>query len=350
VDRKLRVVHYINQFFAGIGAEDKAHVGPQVKEGSIGPGRALQAALKDRGDVVATIFCGDNYFTERVEESSQALLDMISPYKPDIVFAGPAFNAGRYSIACGAMCKAVEEKMGIPAITGMFEEAPGVDIYRRYIYIVKTGDNARTMGETINKMVSLGLKIVNKEELGTPEEEGYIAKGLLKMIVSENTAAQRAVRMMLNKIKGEPFITELHLPKFEHTKPAPALKNISGARIAIVTDGGLVPKGNPDKLQSEGALKYCRYSIKGINALKAGEYDVAHVGYDGTAVRDNPNRLVPVDVMRDVEKEKIIGYLDDYFYTTAGVATTLPNSKKFGQAIAQQLKSEGVEAAILTST
>jgi len=42
---QLRVVHYVNQFFGGIGGEDQAHVGVTVKAGAVGPGRALEKAL-----------------------------------------------------------------------------------------------------------------------------------------------------------------------------------------------------------------------------------------------------------------------------------------------------------------
>ncbi len=53
---KIRVVHYLNQFFAQVGSEDKGDLGPTVKAGLIGAGRALQQALGDAGEVVATIF------------------------------------------------------------------------------------------------------------------------------------------------------------------------------------------------------------------------------------------------------------------------------------------------------
>jgi len=36
---------------------------------------------------------------------------------------------------------------------------------------VKTGDSAAQMKDAITKMVKLALKMVNKEEIGTPEEE-----------------------------------------------------------------------------------------------------------------------------------------------------------------------------------
>ena len=56
----LRVVHYVNQFFGGIGGEDQAHVGVSAREGAVGPGRLLERALGGsyshvpyRGDVPA---------------------------------------------------------------------------------------------------------------------------------------------------------------------------------------------------------------------------------------------------------------------------------------------------------
>ncbi|HEX9871401.1 MAG TPA: glycine/sarcosine/betaine reductase selenoprotein B family protein, partial [Candidatus Tectomicrobia bacterium] len=35
----LRVVHYLNQFFAGVGGEDMANIPPRLQEGSVGSGR-----------------------------------------------------------------------------------------------------------------------------------------------------------------------------------------------------------------------------------------------------------------------------------------------------------------------
>ena len=50
---KLRIVHYINQFFAGIGGEEKADYKPEVRE-VVGPGMALNADFKGEAEIVAT--------------------------------------------------------------------------------------------------------------------------------------------------------------------------------------------------------------------------------------------------------------------------------------------------------
>ena len=51
----LRVVHYINQFYGGIGGEEKADVKPELREGAVGPGLAINGALGDKGEIVATV-------------------------------------------------------------------------------------------------------------------------------------------------------------------------------------------------------------------------------------------------------------------------------------------------------
>jgi len=64
---KLKVVHYINQFFAGMGGEEKADVKPEVREGVVGPGMALSSVLGDQAEIVATVVCGDSYFNENLK-------------------------------------------------------------------------------------------------------------------------------------------------------------------------------------------------------------------------------------------------------------------------------------------
>lgn len=32
---KIRIVHYINQFFAGIGGEEKADIPPEIRKGKV---------------------------------------------------------------------------------------------------------------------------------------------------------------------------------------------------------------------------------------------------------------------------------------------------------------------------
>lgn len=348
--RVIRVVHYLNQFFGGVGGEDKADVGPQVRSGPIGPGRALQSALGGQGEVVATVICGDNYFAEKMESASGEVMQLISSYRADVLIAGPAFDAGRYGIACGAVCKAVENKLGIPAVTGMHEENPGVDLFSRNVYIVKTGETVAGMAGAVSRMAGMALKLATNQDAGRPSEGGYFSRGLLVNVMAEKTGAERVVSMLLAKLAGEPFEPEVTLPKYDRIEPAPRIKDISSATIALVTDGGLVPKGNPDRIENRHATRFGAYSISLVDPLKRDDYEVVHGGYDEVFVNEDPNRLLPVDVMRDLEKEGVIGKLHDRFYSTSGLASVVKSSEKMGKGIAEQLKAGGVSGVILTST
>jgi glycine reductase len=346
----LRVVHYLNQFFAGMGGEEKAEINPQVRDGLLGAGRAIQNALSGRGEIVATVICGDNYFAENIERASEEVVRLLAPYKPDLLIAGPAFAAGRYGIACGAVCQAVRNQMGIPAVTGMHEENPGLDLYRNEVYIIPTEASARGMNVAIPKMVDFALRLASKEKIGRPSKEGYFPRGLLVNEISDRTGAERAVSMLLKKLGGQSFESEVPRPIYDQVKPAPRIEDIRRANIALVTDGGLVPKGNPDEIETRTATRFGKYSLEGVDSLHPEDYEVRHMGYDSVFIRQDPNRLVPVDVMRDLEREGAIGKLHEEFYSTTGVANIVETMRRVGQKIAGELKAKGVSGVILTST
>jgi len=137
-----RIVHYINQFFANIGGEEKADIPPEKHDGFVGPGMGLSNAIGDAAEIVGTVVCGDSYFNENIEEVSKTVLDMIKSYNPDLVIVGPGFNAGRYGMACGMVAKIVDENLHIPVVGGLYIENPGAEMYKRHAFFVETGNSA----------------------------------------------------------------------------------------------------------------------------------------------------------------------------------------------------------------
>jgi len=345
-----RIIHYINQFYAGIGGEEKADVAPEIREGVVGPGLALKAALGTDAEIVATVVCGDSYFASNIEKATADILEMMKKYKPDAVIAGPAFNAGRYGTACGGVCEAVVKKLGIPAVSGMFPENPGVEMYKKSFYIVETPDSAAGMRKAVPAMAKLVLRLLKGEKLGTPAEEGYIERGVRKNKFYDKLAAERAVDMFTAKLKGEPFVTEYPMPVFDRVAPNPAVKDLKNAVIALVTSGGICPKGNPDHIEASSASKFGEYDITGVMDLTSDGYCTAHGGYDATYADQDADRVLPVDVLRDMEKEGVFKKLHNKFYTTVGNGTAVASAKKFGAEIARRLIADGVTAVILTST
>ena len=346
----IRVVHYINQFYAGIGGEEKADIKPEVREGVVGPGLGLNGLFKGEAQIVATVICGDSYFNENEKEAKAEIIEMIKKFNPDMFIAGPAFNAGRYGVACGSIAKEVNEVLNIPVLSGMYIENPGVDMYIKFLYIVETKNSAVGMRDALPKIASLALKLAKGEEVGTPAEAGYIERGIRKNYFATERGSKRAVDMLVKKIKGEQFVTEFKMPVFDRVEPNAPVADITKAKVAIVTSGGTVPKGNPDHIESSSASKYGKYDIEGVNDLTAETYETAHGGYDPTYANYDNDRVVPVDVLRNMEKEGKIGSLHRYFYSTVGNGTAVASSKKFGEEIAKQLIADGVTAVILTST
>lgn len=346
----IRVVHYINQFFGQIGGEDKADIRPQVREGIVGPGMAFKQAFKGEAEIVATIICGDSYFNENIEQAKSEILEMVKRYSPDLFIAGPAFNAGRYGVACGTIAKAVKESLNIPVVTGMYVENPGADMYKKDLYIISTRDNAAGMREAVPAMTKLALKLAKGEETGGPKEEGYIERGIRQNYFAEKRGSLRAVDMLVKKIKGEHFETEYPMPDFDRVAANPPVKDISHAVIALVTSGGIVPKGNPDRIEASSASKFGKYDIEGRLDLTENDYQTAHGGYDPVYANKDADRVLPVDVLRVMERQGMIGRLHRYYYSTVGNGTSVANAKKYGAEIAAELKKDGVDAVILTST
>ena len=347
---KFRVVHYINQFYAGVGGEEKADYRPEKRDGSVGPGTALAAALGEMAEIVGTIVCGDSYFNENLDEAKKALIEMIRELKPDIFIAGPAFNAGRYGVACGTICEAVRQELGIPVLTGMFEENPGAEMFCDKLYIIATSNSAAGMRNAVPKIAALALKLAGGEQVGASIEEGYLPGGARVNFFEKERGSKRAVDMLLKKITDQPFVTEYPMPDFDRVPPNPAVVDIANASIALVTSGGIVPKGNPDRIESSSASKFGEYDISGVNDLTADDYETAHGGYDPVYANNDPDRVLPVDALREFAREGKIGGLYEKYYTTVGNGTSTKNAKLFAQDFAKRLRDDNVQAVILTST
>jgi len=240
--------------------------------------------------------------------------------------------------------------MGIPAVTGMYRENPAADLYGKDLVIVETESSAKNMAEVLPRMIGVAARMAAGQKIGRPSDEGILPRGILINETRRQNAAERAVAMLLAKVTGTPFQSEVPLPDYDDVPAAKGIRDISTARIALVTDGGLVPMGNPDRIEPERATKYGSYGIEGMSRLKPGDFDVNHAGYTPVFVREDPNRLLPVDVMRDLESEGVIGSLHETFFSTSGCASILANVKKMGEGIAGELKAAGVQGVILTST
>jgi glycine reductase len=199
-------------------------------------------------------------------------------------------------------------------------------------------------------MAAITCKVAQGIEVGSPEAEGYIPRGMRKSLLMEKRGSLRAVEMLIKRLKGEAFETEMPMPVFDEVAPAPAIKDLSKATIALCTSGGIVPAGNPDRIQSASAQKWGKYDVSGRDALNAPDFYTTHGGYDPVYANAIPDRVAPLDILKEFEKEGYIGKVYDYFYTTTGTGTAVSKAVEFGTEIGKELKAAGVDGVILTST
>jgi betaine reductase len=349
MERPFVIVHYLNQFFGQIGGEDKAGVSCLCKPGPVGPGLAFKQLFGERAEIAATVICGDNHMAENLEQASRRVAAMVAEHRPDLMLAGPAFVSGRYGMSCGAVCRAVGMDLGIPVVTGMYEENPALDIYRRDAFIVPTGKSAAKMRDAAQNMADLAFCLLEGRE---PPKESYFTRGIRKTVSLEATGAVRAVDMLVASLENRAVTTELPLPSFEKVDPAPPVEDLRKTLIVLGTEGGVIPIDNPDRIEMSMATKYGRYSVAGMATMDPSIFTVAHGGYDNAYTKADPNRLVPLDVMRELAEEGAVGQVGELFYTTAGNATSVENATRFGRDIARDIREQfkGQVGVVFTST
>ncbi len=353
-----RVVYFLNQFFAGVGGEEKANIGPHIREGLVGPGPSLHKAFGNHGDninIVATVYCGDNYIGEQTEKAVAEVVELLADLKPDLVVLGPAFGSGRYGYACMELGNEISKQMDIYCLTAMYSENPGIELYKKYqnekLFCFPTTDKATGMARALEDMAAFGAKLLSGEPIGPAQVEGYVGRNIRGPWIAEKNGAERSIDMLLARINGSPFLTEIPLKDDDDVvAPALAVKDITKAQIALVTTSGMVPKGNPDKFRLSDNSFWRQYSIKHLNSLVAGEWFSTHGGYNTFFVDKNPNFAVPLDVARQFEQDRRFGRLADDYYIVPGASSQMANATRMGAEVAADLKKRGVDAVIFTST
>ena len=338
----MRVAHYLNQFFAGLGGADAAGVRPTRIDGPAGPGRILGIP------VTYTLACGDDYFGEQEADALAVLIDHVERDRPDVLVCGPAFGSGRYGYACGSFGREAARR-GIPVVTAMDEANPGVPAAGGTVYIIPCGTSPVAMTVILGKIATLASKLASGGTVGSAEEEGYLRVARRdNRLVNENSAV-RAIDMILAKVAGEPFTTEIP-PGVDLVPAAAPVTDMADAVVALVTEAGCVALGNPDRLRSTRATRWLKYSISGLSGFAPESWESVHGGFDTTVANQDPNRLAPLDALRYFEQQGRIGKLHDNFYVTTGNNTSVAMAMRIGCEIANELSEEGVDAIVLTGT
>jgi glycine reductase len=236
----------------------------------------------------------------------------------------------------------------------MHPENPGIDSYRQYkdkkMFAFSTSEVVSGMEEALDKVTQCVSKISTGAPLGSAAVEGYIPRGFRIDESANKRGATRAVEMLLDKLAGRPFTSEIPIEHVEGASIAPPITDLRNICLSFITTSGVVLKGNPDGFRGYQNTQWCKYSIEKLESMQDIKWDVIHGGINTQFIETNPNYGIPLDVSRDIEKEGLVGKIFPYFYITPGARAIGSVMHRIGTEIANDLKKEGVHAVILTST
>ena len=224
----VKAVHYLNQFFAGLGGEEAAGTPPTRLDGAVGPGRGLQAAL-DGVEIVATIACGDDYFAEHEDECSRD--------------ADRARAGGRGRAAGRRACVRLRTLRLRRRVCGRGRGGPPRDPGGRGDARGESRASAprgqgadrphcgerRRDARRAPRLAALASALASGRELGPPEDEGYLPRGFRRNYVAEKPGAERAIDLLLAKLAGD--VRSEVAAGFERVlPPAAGRRSLAGAR------------------------------------------------------------------------------------------------------------------------
>jgi glycine reductase len=206
------------------------------------------------------------------------------------------------------------------------------------------------MQAALTAMAGLAVKLGRKEPLGPAEVEGFLPRGVRQTYRRDAPGYRRALEMLQAKLQGQRFITEVPILIPERVLPAPPIADLAKATIALVTTGGLVRKGNPDRQVSANATRYYRHDVTELESLSGINWEAYHAGYFNHIVNKNPNYILPLSFMRDLERKGEIGAIYPYIYALPGVSTPVAQARRMGSDVARELNEARVTGCLLVAT
>ncbi|MCL6561480.1 MAG: glycine/betaine/sarcosine/D-proline family reductase selenoprotein B [Firmicutes bacterium] len=340
----MRLVHYLNQFFGQVGGEEAADTAILVRAGAVGPARAVAAALGNAGEVVATVIAGDNWVNADLEARAQLICDAVMEHSPDVVLAGPAFGAGRYGVAVGEVVRQLTAR-GCIAVGAMAPDNPARALYASRGYLVPCDPSVRGMSAALSDMMRLAIAL-HRGEAVTHDRFAYYPRGRRIMLRHNAPAAERVIALAVAKARGGTYRTEIPRRASLEWVAAPPVASLADTIVVLATDGGVVPCGNPDRIEASMATKWGRYPWEALTCL-----EISHGGYDRRFAQEDPCRVLPWDGLEHWRAVGVIGGVFPYWYTTAGNAT----APSVCEAMAAQILSDieairGQVGVLLTST
>lgn len=161
-----KIALILNHVQAGMGSDENAMLPPSGKKSALGPGEILKPMFKSHDvDLVATLFCGDQYYLSHAEEVEKNFIGFAQKFEIDAVLCGPAMQYPNFGEMSARLAKAFEVN-GIPSVASMSIENPATEIFKNEITIVKMPKKGGIgLQDSFKNMALVTSKKAHKEDI-----------------------------------------------------------------------------------------------------------------------------------------------------------------------------------------
>lgn len=123
----------------------------------------------------------------------------------------------------------------------------------------------------------------------------------------------------------------------------PLRKPLSACRLGLIASGGIYMSGQVAFHFKDDA------SFREIpTTVKTAELRTAHFAYDQTDARKDPNVVFPIDTLRRLVQEGVIGSLTDHAFTfMGGIYSSRKVRDELAQQLTERLLAEKADVALL---
>ncbi len=342
----VKVVHYLNQFFAGLGGEEAAGIAAGSPRGSGRPRAGARARRRRHARVRRRLLR-----RARGRGARRSCCAGSTRSSPDVLVCGPVVRLRPLRLRL----RDARARGSTPRHPRRLRDGSGEPGCRRgrgrRLHRPDERERGRACARRCRGWPRSPRRLAAGEELGPPDEEGYLPRGLRR---NERARARRrgcaAIDLLLAKLGGETR-TEVEA-SFDHVAAASAgSRSVAGLRSLSSPRPAACHRGIPTACRRSAPPPGSATRSATEATLAAGRYESVHGGFDVTAANADPNRLVPLDVVRDARargphRPAPRHLLHDH---RERHARRRPPTK-FGQEIADELKEAGVEAVVLSGT
>jgi D-proline reductase (dithiol) PrdB len=123
----------------------------------------------------------------------------------------------------------------------------------------------------------------------------------------------------------------------------PLKKPLSASRLGLIASGGIYVTGQVAFHYKDDT------SFRVIPAdVKTSDLRVTHFAYDFTDARQDPNVVFPIDTLRGLQRDGVIGELSEHAYTfMGGIYSARRVREELAPQLTERLLADQVDAALL---